>query len=156
MNGCTDKLVYNRNTSSMIKHIKSKHSIIYGQYECKSQDDQPTLTSENFKLKELSAEKINQITSSIANFISIDMRPLRIVEGEGFQEMLRTIEPRYKIPPRQTFSSKYIPEHYKEMKASLKRRMQDIIGYSIAFDYWTSFSAKSFLTLTIHYMSDDF
>lgn len=38
----------------------------------------------------------------IADFIELDMRPVNIVSGEGFKQMIQFREPGYSVPKRDT------------------------------------------------------
>ena len=51
-----------------------------------------TLESSNFQIQALSKEKSNTITLAIGRFIA-----LNIIEGSGFQTLLKILEPRYEI-----------------------------------------------------------
>ena len=51
-------------------------------------------------------------TRSIAHYIIDDLRPLSVVEGNGFQNMIRTFDPRYNLPGRTYFSKTLIPQMY--------------------------------------------
>ena len=44
------------------------------------------------------------------------MRPFLTVESNGFQNLLKVLEPRYIIPSRKSFSKNYIPNLYEECK----------------------------------------
>ena len=71
------------------------------------------------KLEPLKPEtrKYKTITRSIANFIVKDLRPIATVEVEGFQEMFKTIEPRYqKFPCNRTIVNQHIIPMYHDMK----------------------------------------
>ena len=50
------------------------------------------------------SERAKRITKSIASFIALDLRLHSVVENVGFQMMVFTVEPRYKIPSRRYFT----------------------------------------------------
>ncbi|KAF3837920.1 hypothetical protein F7725_009688 [Dissostichus mawsoni] len=50
----------------------------------------------------LSDKTKRDITDKIADFVALDMRPVNIVEGEGFKQMMKFIEPGYTVPKRDT------------------------------------------------------
>ena len=52
-------------------------------------------------------ERAKQITKSITSFIALDLRPYWVVENMGFQMMVFTLEPRYKIPSRPSVTQTY-------------------------------------------------
>ena len=150
--GCKEKLSYNGNTSTMATHMKAKHPSI----SLQTDQDQPTLNSEQFKLKSLSNEKKNQITKSICDFITLDMRSLSIIDGVGFQNLIHVLEPRYEIPSRTSFSRTLIPESFNQIKTLLIEELKEIKAYATTFDYWTSNACRSYLTITIHYLTKGF
>lgn len=43
---------------------------------------------------------VNDITQSIVDFIVSDCRPLAIIQGKGFQRMLRLLAPGYSLPDK--------------------------------------------------------
>ncbi|KAK0152134.1 hypothetical protein N1851_006500 [Merluccius polli] len=59
----------------------------------------PRLTQKKLDLRSpLSEKRKREITDKIAEFVGLDMRPVNIVEGEGFKELMRTLEPGYTVP----------------------------------------------------------
>lgn len=63
------------------------------------------------------SKRAKEIDRAIATFIAVDMRPFSVVENAGFQDMLRTLEPRYKIPSRTYFTDTVVPALYNKTKA---------------------------------------
>ena len=55
-------------------------------------------------ISNLSVAKFNEkkIRDAIATMIIVDELPFRFVEREGFRELMRTVEPRFRIPSRTT------------------------------------------------------
>lgn len=81
------------------------------------------------------------------------MRPYCVVENTGFREMINTLEPRYKIPSRQFFSEKYIPELYRSTKEELQLELSQATRVALTTDSWTSCSTESYVTITAHLIS---
>ena len=86
------------NTSSMLKHLKRKHSIDLSaqKKKAKSNEQQLTLKSAFEATKPFSEDHIRQkkITHTLANFIAVDMQPLDVVNDSGFRELIKVLEPR--------------------------------------------------------------
>ena len=61
-------------------------------------------------------QRVKQITKSTANLIALDLRPYSVEDDVGFQTMVFTLEPRYKIPARRYFTDTAIPMLYSETK----------------------------------------
>lgn len=69
--------------------------------------------------------------------------------------MLKTIEPRYKLPTRATFTDSALPALYKETKAKVMESMCKARRVAITSDAWTSVATVSYVTITAHYISED-
>lgn len=95
------------------------------------------------------------ITASIAHFIAKDLRPYSVVESGGFRDMIKTIEPTYKIPSRQHFAEKCVPEMYNKLKNEVKQELSQAERVAITTDAWTSCATNSYLTITAHHISPD-
>lgn len=91
----------------------------------------------------------------MACFIAKDLRPYSVVENAGFRHMLKTIEPRYKLPTRATFTDSALPALYKETKAKVMESMCKARRVAITSDAWTSVATESYVTITSHYISED-
>ena len=95
------------------------------------------------------------ITASIARFIAKDLRPYSVVESGGFRDMIKTIEPRYKIPSRQHFAETCVPEMYNKLKNEVKQELSQAERVAITTDAWTSCATNSYVTITAHHISPD-
>ena len=60
------------------------------------------------------------------------------------------------MPCRQAFSKTIIPQTYESVRGFVHKEIGQINTYSLTFDYWTSISSKSFLTITIHFLTQEF
>lgn len=100
------------------------------------------------------------ITSKICKMIVQDYQPLSIVNDNGFQELMNTLEPRYQIPTRKQFSRVLIPELFHETKTKVSNILctdiQHAESLSFTMDLWTSRSHDPYLSLTAHYLTTDF
>jgi len=45
------------------------------------------------------------------NFIAQDMRPIAVVEGQGFKNLLKLLEPGYTVPARHTIMHALTAKH---------------------------------------------
>ena len=86
--------------------------------------------------------------------IVTDLQPVSIVEDEGFQKFVKTLDPKYTIPSRRKIMND-LPVLYE----TKKKRVMDILAKtkwcSITTDLWTSSSTMGYITLTCHYISAD-
>jgi hypothetical protein len=89
--------------------------------------------------------------------ICIDLRPLSLVENQGFSSLVEVLEPRYKMPSRKYFSDKIIPELFESVKKNiiLDLKFAEFICFST--DMWSSqFTTQSYMSLTAHWISKNF
>ena len=53
------------------------------------------------------------ITDSVIDFIALDMRPLNMVKGARFRQLMKTLEPGYIVPKRDTVTHTIMAEYDK-------------------------------------------
>lgn len=78
-----------------------------------------------------------EFTNSILNMIITDMRPLSMVEDQGFQKMISTFNPKYVLPSR-TYFVKMMEKKYEEIKGKLKNTLKEADTIALTTDIWTS------------------
>lgn len=68
---------------------------------------------------------------------------------------MNELEPRYKIPCRQHYSEKFIPELYIKTIEDLSERLLRAERVAITTDARTSCATDSYVTITVHYVNLD-
>lgn len=101
------------------------------------------------------SEKAKKITNSVATFIAKDLRPYSVIENQGFRAMMHTSELRYTIPSRRFFTETAIPALYNETKAHVMEALQKAGRVAITCDAWTSVATESYITVTAHFITDN-
>ena len=100
-----------------------------------------------------SSEKATSVKMAIAKFIALNCRPLSIVEGEGYCQLLHVLEPRYQVPTHQT-----ITRHLWTMEVACREKVNHELSIqeSIALttDFWTSKAVESYVGVTTHFIDD--
>ncbi len=95
------------------------------------------------------------LTDSILNMLVTDMRPLSMVEDDGFTKMIHTLNPGYTLPSRTHFTNfverKY-EETFKEVKTAINTNNSKL---ALTTDVWTSVATEAYLGITCHYITDD-
>ncbi|XP_022043243.2 E3 SUMO-protein ligase ZBED1-like [Acanthochromis polyacanthus] len=84
-----------------------------------------------------------------------NMSPFSTVENEGFQDMIKTLEPKYTLPSRPHFSQKVMPELYRQVKADVVTVLENADSVAITTDGWTSRATQSYLTITAHVITPE-
>lgn len=83
------------------------------------------------------------------------MRPLSLVEGEAFIDMIEYACPGFKCPSRWWFT-KQLEKAYQrvleDLKGNLKKRSSKI---TLTTDAWTSIATEAYLGVTCHYINEN-
>ncbi|KAL0202013.1 hypothetical protein M9458_000031 [Cirrhinus mrigala] len=109
-----------------------------------------------FRMKlQANADRAQTITKAIGVFMALDMRPFSVVENDGFTHLLSVLEPRYQLPSRPHFSQNVLPQLYSEVRAKLVEDLSNAKFIALTTDGWTSRATQSFMTITAHYITDN-
>lgn len=172
----------NYGTSSLIKHLKSKHEEEFNTFQTDTESSkqaitkkrkvlegpttsQPTIDScfERVKLWDINSEKSRQVHYKIGEMIAIDNLPFSVVNNIGFRNVVKQLEPRYVLPSRPYFTDVIIPDIYDRcvnktknmLRVATAERERKMI--SITCDGWTcSTNNESFMSLSAHWLKEDF
>lgn len=99
----------------------------------------------------LYSKRNKELTKGFIKFIVKDLRPLSIVEGEGFREFLDLGIPEYTAPSRRTIS-RLIDHAALLERDNFKKFLKNISDISLTIDFWTSDSNNSYLIVTCHFI----
>ncbi len=159
---CNANVKYSKNTTNLRAHIMRHHSDVplteqQQQTANGKRVDPLQLTLEQVHTSKLppTSTRATKITQSVLYFICKDMRPLSVVENEGFRYMLKTLEPCYTIPSRQHITDIAVPNLYKEVKMSILESLSSAERVALTCDAWTSRATESFVTITAHYITTE-
>uniref|UniRef100_A0A1X7SFL6 BED-type domain-containing protein n=1 Tax=Amphimedon queenslandica TaxID=400682 RepID=A0A1X7SFL6_AMPQE len=109
-------LAYHGGTTSMKNHLSSHHPSCLSASEVTCSSVQ---SLDNFTVqKKCPAERSKEITKRIAEMVARDLRPLSLVEGEGFKRLMNYVEPGYTVPSH-THVTTICRRMYSELKEKL-------------------------------------
>lgn len=79
---CGQKVAHGGGTTNLKKHLRSKHRLTY--------DELFTTTVLEKAVKKLPphSDRTVQLTDAVADFIAHDLRPVSVVDGDGFLQLL--------------------------------------------------------------------
>lgn len=104
--------------------------------------------------------KANEITQAIEKMITLDLLSYSVVEGHKFQALQSSLEPRYRISSRMTFSRNGVPALYQKAKEhvsnQMKTKIKNIPAFSFTTDNWTSRAMDPFISFCLTYATDNF
>lgn len=125
---CDSKLKYRSSTTSMIYHIRNKHS-----------EALPTHA---------------QVNELICKMIEKDMLPISVVSGEGFCELLAFTVQNFKIPSRLDIT-RLIEGHYHERVEELQLQLTKVDKVALTADFWTGLQSQKYMTVSCSFITED-
>ncbi|RLN96681.1 hypothetical protein BBJ28_00026154 [Nothophytophthora sp. Chile5] len=102
-----------------------------------------------------------QADDLLAKWVASSLRPASIVEDPGFLNYVKfvnSVSKEVRIPSRQTVTTR-IRSNAAELRASLSLRLaakSECDYFSASSDIWTSMTAESYMSLTLHYVDENF
>ena len=96
-----------------------------------------------------------KIDMALVNMMVEDLQPPSIVEDVGFQKLLKVMDQRYIPPSRRSIMRDHLPQLFASAKADLKGVLNDVDCCSITTDLWTSRTTISYMTVTCHFLTND-
>ena len=122
---CQTKLSYHGSTSSMKEHLKRKHPV---DFENQAEKDVPRKQQKLdvfTKKSSCSTERAAISSNLIAGVIIKDVRPINMVNGAGFQQLMAYLEPAYRLPSDTHFTH-LIERMYASVKAEVVKVLSNI------------------------------
>ncbi|CAM4651471.1 unnamed protein product [Leuciscus chuanchicus] len=138
----------------MWEHLKRRHPIVTREGN-KTKTKQTTLPSYIGKETQCTPQKAAELSKRILRVIVKDMRPVSLVEGEAFIDMIEYACPGFKCPSRWWFT-KQLEKAYQSTLEDLKKDLQKRSSkISLTTDAWTSIATETYLGVTCHYINDN-
>ncbi|XP_071371643.1 E3 SUMO-protein ligase ZBED1-like [Centroberyx affinis] len=84
----------------------------------------------------------------------MDMRPINVVEGEGFRKLMKTMEPDYTVPKRSSISHT-LSLKYSDLRDQISTHVENSTALSFTTDIWTSVSMEAYMAVTCHFITQE-
>ena len=84
----------------------------------------------------------------------LDLRPLRVVEGAGFKQLMNYIEPVYVVPSR-THVTSICHKKFHAIKEELSSDLESTPSVTLTTDIWTSRTVQVYNTVTVHFLTEN-
>jgi hypothetical protein len=134
----------NNSTTTLERHLKAKHHDAYIE-----------LYEKRITVELWSDEMQKAKHKLFINWVVIDQQPFTIVNNLSFQKFMSSIQPRYRIPSRNTLKEMIIKKFEIAQTEVLNYLQLSTSKVSLTIDMWTSISALGILAITIHYINDN-
>jgi len=92
----------------------------------------------------------------VMRMIAVGIQPFSCVEDEGFKELMKEMDPRYKLPSRSHLRDVVLPSQYEELKNKLYVILANVDFMALTTDMWTSRANEGYITITCHFVSNNF
>lgn len=162
------------NTSNLFYHLRTKHVVEYEASQRRQRDigGKRAHPSEEIGKTKAKQQSIAQafskgtpydrknkrwidITRSITTHLCRDMVPFQVVERQGFKDMVKTLDQRYDIPSRKYFAEVEMPHLHEEVRGRVEQELRQVKHYATTTDLWSSRTMDPYLSLTVHYITDE-
>lgn len=129
------------NTANLYQHLKNHHRHLHDECLTKKSGEKSsesdaqahwskltTITASfaSVTLYEKNSRRHQKITTAITHYIAKDMVSVNTVTKDGFQNLLRTLDRRYKIPSRTYFNQVAILQLYAECKEKVLTELKNV------------------------------
>ena len=112
-----------------------------------------SMTHPTTPVKHTGGNKHALISTMISKMIVTDLLPVRIVEGKGFQELVRLIDPTYNIVTQQQMWETVLPWYVKLVQEKIRPVLKEMDRYILTLDVWNINLIQSYLGLSVSYLS---
>lgn len=158
------------NTSNLFAHLKAKHRVIHDTTIKKKQKIDRANVASTSKTTQSSiqgtlynatqyatnSERHKALTESIGYFLAKDMQAINAVEGEGFKKMVHEFDKRYALPSRHYFSRNVLPAMYEKCREKVAKQVLEADHFAATTDLWSSRTTEPYISLTVHFIDNDF
>ena len=94
-----------------------------------------------------------KITTLIAELVARDLRPLSIVEDDGFRQLWNYVEPKYQVPSQLHVRSVCQKLYHSERERLMTKLQAKHVA--LTNDLWISLAVQAYLTVTAHFINED-
>ncbi|CAG8821633.1 34050_t:CDS:1, partial [Racocetra persica] len=132
--------------STIKRYFESNHKAEYQKYRSDSQEVEPYGVHDE--------EKVRKLNELLVRWIICNQQAFCVVEDKDFRIFIFELNPRYKLPTRQTVST-YVGLLYKREREQLRSYFRKFNHkVSITTDAWSLCTNQAFLSVTLHWIDD--
>lgn len=165
---CRKQLHYVGNTTNLLVHLQYNHAREYSEVQKLPAKQASKAMAIQGETQRSIVEALQQrdpltrnsprwkrLTDAVCYCIAKDSLPLDTIGDPGFRFMMQAFEPRYIPPDRKALSTHYMPQLYQREKSKITSQMSKGMSYfAVTTDVWSSRANHSYISCTVHYVSD--
>ena len=138
----------------MRSHLSGKHDrmIQFTSSSDSSCSSQVLMDSFVGMKRKCSSDRATKVTKLVCEMVARDLRPVSIVEGDGFKQLINYLEPEYRVPSH-THITIVCHRMYQVEREKLEAELVDR-HVGLTSDIWTSAATQGYITVTAHFISD--
>lgn len=143
--------VKHSNTSTLRRHASTYHKAEFDKataQKVKQTTIQACLSKHPYAQGSAQLQRGHKV---LMEMIAQDMMPLSVVEGQGFKNFVKYLDPRYTPPSRATLRNKLLPGLFSKIQEELKVELAEASFVALTTDMWTSRTMAAFTSVTAHY-----
>ena len=135
---CFSKVARSGGTTNLQNHLRSHRHEEYNSVFGDIKTDQAKISdfykhsSPTTKLP-ANSKRAQELTAAVVQFIVRDLKPIRIVDSDGFLHLMNVAEPRYVVPCRQTVSN-YLDKKYFTVKSIVQQELKKVDHLGLTTD----------------------
>lgn len=136
-------------TTGLLRHLEAKHEILLHPPD-PAQSKMATYfpTSQTLPTHPV-------ITGLLVRLIVEQFLSFSFIEAAALKQLLALLAPSYSLPLREQISTRYVPAFYCAIRQKIAALLANITSYACTADIWTSLAGAAYLTVTIHFINDD-
>ena len=155
-NVCAKEMIYAKSssTTTMMYHLRTCHPSVFEDAK-QAHPSQPSLSTFGVgPQRPCNDSRQEKITALLVKFIVANMLPLSLVENAEFGELMRFLEPNYKVPVRKTVQTR-LDSMKGELAKKVQGEMESAPAVHLTTDLWTSVANDAYIGVTASYINDD-
>ena len=171
---CDERIKRSSNTTNLLTHLKRHHFIEYDEViaAIRKQEDESSVEESSTSLTKTKQQCLDDLIlkkeaykknslryqtcqNALVSFICNDLQPISVVDSPAFRHLLFTLDPRFQPYSRSQFSRVVIPMKYDEVKQSIKEKLEKAEFISLTTDMWTGCHNHGYISLSAHFVGDD-
>ncbi|KAK3580151.1 hypothetical protein CHS0354_013432 [Potamilus streckersoni] len=164
---CRKRIKYCGNTTNLAHHLYKKHYILrQGQNPPEQSNTFPVnvhsgspggtkfQVRKNEKLP-VDSSKLRKVTDALTKFFYKELCPLNILDSNNFRELCHALDPGFGLPHQHYFISNVLTPLYENEVVHLKESVSAAKWHCISLEIWQSYQSETSVTVTCHFINDD-